>query len=117
MVSTAKKVDKNCKKVEELEERLEQDRFTKSVNENLSVDKKEEATKSPTKNLRCDRCPVGGMDESDMKRHKDMHHRDNTLALQPDTWLGRCGICKFRTKDRAHYKRHMETFVHKTKVY
>ena len=115
MVSTAKKVDKNCKKVEELEDRLEQDRFIKS--ENLSVDKKEEAAKSPTKSLKCDRCPFGGTDESDLKRHKDMHPKDNTLALQPDTWLGRCGICKFRTMDRAHYKRHMETFVPKTKVY
>ena len=41
----------------------------------------------------------------------------NSQTLQPNTWLGRCGICKFRTTDRAHYKRHMETFVHKTKVY
>ena len=41
----------------------------------------------------------------------------NTQTLQPDTWLGRCGICKFRTTDRAHFKRHMETFVHKTNAF
>ena len=119
MVSTEKKVDNNSKKVEELEEKLEQ--VTKTVNENLLVDKKEEAEvdKSLTKSLRCDRCPFGGMDESDLKRHKDMHPKlkDNTQALQSDTWLGRCGICKFRTNDRAHFKRHMETFDHKTKTF
>ena len=73
MASTEKKVDNNRKKVEELEAKLEQGRFTKSVNENLTVDKMEEEAvkKSLTKSLRCDRCPIGGMDESDIKRHQD----------------------------------------------
>ena len=97
------------------------DTTIKMVKEKNKPEKKEESEnkgKTVTQNLKCDQCHFGGIDQTDLKKHKDIKHKNantiDTLALQSETWLGRCGICKFRTTDRAHFKRHMETFVHKT---
>ena len=92
----------------------------KKDNKKAKHNQEEAAVDIPmSKSLRCDQCIFDGINENDLEKNKCMHSKqhENTQTLQPDTWLGRCGICKFCTTDRAHYKRHMETFVHKTKVY
>ena len=67
-----------------------------------------------TESLKCEKCGSGGMNQNDLKRHKQVKHGEVALMLQPEDLL-QCDRCKFRTTDKAHFKRHTETFVHKHK--
>ena len=79
--------------------------------------------------LKCDKCHFGGMNQNDLKRHKEVKHvalmkhktedqNKTNLNLMLETEAEaqlRCDRCKFRTTDKVHFKRHTETFVHKSK--
>ena len=91
--------------------------ITKETLENDKVKTTDQVLKvkdASTESLKCDKCGSGGMNQNDLKRHKQVKHGEVAFMLEPEVLLN-CDRCKFRTTDKAHFKRHTETFVHKCK--